>query len=426
MVDSRRPLLPARRRVIRVAGTGLAAAGLVVGTAAGGPLAPLGSAGAAAGEYEIPFPCGQTWTGSTRSYHSPSRYSVDFNAPDDYRAAVVASAAGSVDTAYSYPSGGYGRWVRIDHGDGRSTLYAHLDSTAVKVGQRVAQGEMLGRLGTSGNSTGPHLHYEQREGYSVVPPRFSGSAYGYGTTTSRNCPGTVRARGDVPLAGDTRRGPRAELVIFRPQARSIFFIKRWARPSTQIRLGGRRSRPLLGDWDGDGNEQPGVRLPGQRQFRLLTPSGARQKLTWGRKKDRPIAGDWDGDGDDEVGLHRRAKRRLLLRSDRGAVTRMKLGDRNDVAVTGDWNGDGRTDTAAFDRKTAQFTLRTLQANGRRSVRRVSYGQPGDLPVSADWNGDGVTDLGVWRPSEAVFYKRKAASPTSSRWTTKAVSYGESR
>jgi murein DD-endopeptidase MepM/ murein hydrolase activator NlpD len=54
----------------------------------------------------------------------------------------------------------YGRYVVVDHGDGASSLYAHLSAAWVALGQRVDQGTLIGRVGESGNVTGPHLHLE--------------------------------------------------------------------------------------------------------------------------------------------------------------------------------------------------------------------------------------------------------------------------
>ena len=84
---------------------------------------------------------------------------------------VRASADGTV-TAAGW-SGGYGQSVDIDHGNGLSTRYAHLSSIDVRVGQTVKSGQVLGKVGSSGRSTGPHLHYETRiRGEAVDPQRF--------------------------------------------------------------------------------------------------------------------------------------------------------------------------------------------------------------------------------------------------------------
>jgi murein DD-endopeptidase MepM/ murein hydrolase activator NlpD len=84
---------------------------------------------------------------------------------------VRATGAGQVTSA-EY-AGGYGNMVEIDHGSGVTTRYAHLSSIAVAVGQTVAAGAVIGRAGSTGRSTGAHLHYETRvDGEAVDPQRF--------------------------------------------------------------------------------------------------------------------------------------------------------------------------------------------------------------------------------------------------------------
>ena len=70
-------------------------------------------------------------------------------------------------------AGGYGRLIEIDHGNGWSTRYAHLSRIDVKVGDRLATGDAIGAVGSTGRSTGPHLHYEiRRHGKATDPLRF--------------------------------------------------------------------------------------------------------------------------------------------------------------------------------------------------------------------------------------------------------------
>lgn len=71
---------------------------------------------------------------------------------------VIASADGIV--TFTGPLGGFGNVVSIDHGHKISTFYAHLQEHKVSQGQRVRRGDVIGRVGTSGRVTGPHLHYE--------------------------------------------------------------------------------------------------------------------------------------------------------------------------------------------------------------------------------------------------------------------------
>jgi murein DD-endopeptidase MepM/ murein hydrolase activator NlpD len=84
---------------------------------------------------------------------------------------IHATGAGRV--VHAGPAGGYGNMVEIDHGNGLATRYAHMSEVLVEEGQEVAKGALLGRIGTSGRSTGPHLHYEVRvDGEPVDPERF--------------------------------------------------------------------------------------------------------------------------------------------------------------------------------------------------------------------------------------------------------------
>jgi murein DD-endopeptidase MepM/ murein hydrolase activator NlpD len=93
----------------------------------------------------------------------------------DFRAAtgdpVRVTANGKVASAGW--AGGYGRMVEVDHGNGLSTRYGHLSEIGVKVGDVVKIGQVIGAVGSTGRSTGPHLHYETRiDGEAVDPQKF--------------------------------------------------------------------------------------------------------------------------------------------------------------------------------------------------------------------------------------------------------------
>jgi murein DD-endopeptidase MepM/ murein hydrolase activator NlpD len=84
---------------------------------------------------------------------------------------VPATAAGTVTQAGW--SGGYGNMVEVTHGNGFATRYGHLSQIDVKVGQAIRLGQTVGKLGSTGRSTGPHLHYETRvDGEAVDPQKF--------------------------------------------------------------------------------------------------------------------------------------------------------------------------------------------------------------------------------------------------------------
>jgi murein DD-endopeptidase MepM/ murein hydrolase activator NlpD len=102
--------------------------------------------------------------------HIPAMHTgVDFRG--DTGEPIHATAAGTVTGAGW--SGGYGKMVEVDHGNGLSTRYGHLSEIDVKVGDSIRIGEVVGRMGSTGRSTGPHLHYETRvDGEAVDPQRF--------------------------------------------------------------------------------------------------------------------------------------------------------------------------------------------------------------------------------------------------------------
>ncbi len=84
---------------------------------------------------------------------------------------IHATGDGTVITA-KMSRYGYGREVKVDHGFGFITIYGHLEDINVKVGQKVSRGEVVGTLGNTGRSTGPHLHYEVRKNGHTVNPMY--------------------------------------------------------------------------------------------------------------------------------------------------------------------------------------------------------------------------------------------------------------
>ena len=91
---------------------------------------------------------------------------VDFAGKDG--ADVIAVAAGVV--VYSGPRSGYGKMVEINHGSGYSTRYGHHKALTVKAGDIVRKGEVIGLMGSSGRSTGPHVHFEVFKNGRIVDP----------------------------------------------------------------------------------------------------------------------------------------------------------------------------------------------------------------------------------------------------------------
>ena len=129
------------------------------GGSSGGSSSSLGSGGyVSTGNFTWPVP---GFTNISCGYSSGHKaIDISGGGRNMYGAAIVAADSGKVVTATYHYS--YGNYVMIDHGGGYSTLYAHASSLAVSVGQTVTKGQTIAYVGSTGNSTGNHLHFEVR------------------------------------------------------------------------------------------------------------------------------------------------------------------------------------------------------------------------------------------------------------------------
>ncbi|MFF8413749.1 MULTISPECIES: peptidoglycan DD-metalloendopeptidase family protein [Streptomyces] len=215
----------------------LALAGLSVSPAQAGEAAVT-----AAPTFKAPYPCGQQWT---YSHHSAEvRRALDFVRTDGGATAgtpVLASAAGTA-TRYSQPSGA-GNYVVIDHGGGWQTYYFHLSAYSVASGAWVNQGQQIGTTGSTGNSSGAHIHYEQLYngvGQNIVINgaglSYPGSYYQAYLTSDNGCGGSgsgwpfntwgsgINVRADARLSArvvTTLGGPTAVRVLCQKQGDTV-------------------------------------------------------------------------------------------------------------------------------------------------------------------------------------------------------------
>lgn len=371
-------------------------------------------------DYEMPFACGQVWEGSTRRSHSPSTWSVDFNRVPDLGEPALAAAPGVVTRVEDLGSRSYGRYVVVDHGNGDSTLYAHLDALWSVTGQRVDQGSVLGLVGTSGGSSGPHLHFEERLANRVVAPYFHQTAFAMPRSqASLNCP-------DSPVVGDWDGDGVDEVAVFRRSATSRFRLAQDGAKPAVLAWGLPTDQPVVGDWDGNGVADLGVRRQKGNRFWLRNADGTSQVIAFGARPDLPVTGDWDGNGTSELGVWKPSRAAFVLRHADGTKAKIPVGDAGDLPVTGDWNGDRITDLGVYDSASASFLLRTVDAAGVPVTTAVPFGLPTDLPVAGDWDGDGITDLGVWRPSTGTYELRFSPPAARGTATVTPVKFGRAR
>ncbi|MCA9369829.1 MAG: M23 family metallopeptidase [Pseudomonadales bacterium] len=109
------------------------------------------------------------WPASGRITQGYSFYHKAFDIANQGGGPILAGDSGTV-TAAGWDSSGYGNRVIIDHGNGYSTLYGHMRVLQVSVGQTVSRGSVIGQMGSTGRSTGTHLHFEVRQGGILLNP----------------------------------------------------------------------------------------------------------------------------------------------------------------------------------------------------------------------------------------------------------------
>lgn len=161
---------------------------VTLGQLLGRPVTPGASAEAVRGAPAVAGSAASAEAGSSTGAHRPvvgrvssefgmrthpvtgvrkSHTGIDFAAPTG--TPIEAAAAGTV--TFAGVRGGYGNLVIVDHGDGTETRYAHQHRIDVGVGQQVQRGQQLGTVGSTGMSTGPHLHFEVRRDGTPIDPR---------------------------------------------------------------------------------------------------------------------------------------------------------------------------------------------------------------------------------------------------------------
>lgn len=363
--------------------------------------------------FEMPFQCGQQWNVATYTGHGDNDHATDWNQGSgsaDRGLPVVASYRGTV-TVHPLASGdtlgplldggrpgpqgvqGAGNYVVIDHGNGWTTRYLHLQTITVSNGP-VGRGRKIGTVGDTGASGNFHLHYEQEFNGVDQHVTFHGRpiemsyVYNGPLYRSHNCSDGIAAV--RPSGADSR-----------------WYLDSDRNGSSESTLvyGLSSDGAIAGDWDGDGGDGVGVFRGANRTFYLDydNDGGSEDTVRYGTNGDRPVAGDWNGDGRADVGVFRPSTHTFYLDTGRDGRTDISVnyGLSTDIPVAGDWNGDGRDSVGVFRPSNHRFYLD--DNNNGRSDLTVSYGLATDRPVVGDWDGDGDDSIAVFRPSEGRWY-----------------------
>lgn len=172
--------------------------------------------------------------------------------------------------------------------------------------------------------------------------------------------------------------------------------------------------PIVGDWDCDGTETPGMyrQSDGFAYLRNSnTPGTADLQFFLGDPGDIPLAGDFDGDGCDTVSVYRPSNQTFYFANslgpqDGGFVAEFSFifGDPGDKPFVGDFDGDGPDEVGLHRESTGLVYYRNNLSAGPAD-NQFFWGDPGDRVVAADWNGDGADSPGLFRPSNRYIYLR---------------------
>jgi predicted chitinase len=307
-------------------------------------------------------------------------------------AGVIAEVDGTDDG-----KGGLSIWLLGD--SGVAYWYAHNSANYVTAGQRVGRGQLIGRVGHSGNArtTPSHIHFQiNRCGELSSSEPCTVNPFGF---ISRWTPGQVGGGADA--VGLYRRSKAStELRIEGGSALQAFGYGQAPEGSTL---------PIAGDWNGDGTDTVGIYRRLDATFHLRDETGkSSASAPFGKPGDTdvvPVAGDWNGDGRDSVGLYRRSDATFVLRDDAARTlpgVRFGSPGADDVLpVVGDWDGDGRDSLGLYRVADGLFHLRN-EAGGE--LPAIAFGTPRapGVPLAGDWDGDGRDTVGIYQRGTATF------------------------
>ncbi|MFE7615473.1 peptidoglycan DD-metalloendopeptidase family protein [Streptomyces sp. NPDC057496] len=396
-----------------------------------GTTVPLGSAHAAPGApFKLPYPAGSAYTitqtpGSGYSHNDDyNRHAVDFAMPTG--TPIVASAAGTV--YFEGWSTGGGIMALIDHGNNRCSQYAHLGSTIVDAGQRVAQGQRIGTSGATGNATGPHLHWNIVHCNSQLSREIpnsveTGTNYPTGyAPVSRNGLQTLWPDGE--RVSDFSGDGKSDVLGVNSSGNLLYYPHNGTGLSGPRQIGqgwGAFKHVMAADWSGDGAADVlGVDGSGRllyypnNGYKLTTPTQIGQG--WGTFK-HVMAADWSGDGRaDVLGVDGSGNLLYYAHNGTGLSNPVKIGQGWGTfkhVMAADWSGDGRADVLGVD-GSGNLLYYPHSGTGLSSPVKIGNGWGTFKHVFAsDFSGDGRADvLGVDASGNLLYYAHNGTGLSS--------------
>ena len=170
--------------------------------------------------------------------------------------------------------------------------------------------------------------------------------------------------------------------------------------------------PLMGDWDCDGVDSPGVFRPSVGRVFLrdgLSSGTADRVFSFGVPGDVPLAGDFDGDGCDSVSVYRPSEGRVYVSNSLvggPAEYVFYFGVPGDAPFAGDFDGDGVDTVGTYRASDGRVYFRNANSAGVAEFH-FFFGNPGDQFVAGDWDGDGIDTVAAYRSSNGVLYLKNS-------------------
>lgn len=354
------------------------------------------------------------------SGHQGTDYELGVAGQGGERVAAGARGTAKSDCGLSATAGYY---LVMDHGNGHRTRYLHLNAAPLPAnGSQVARGVIVGYEGNTGYTDPPgfyHLHFETRHGATgAATCGKDGTAVDpYGSSTYMwTLDPPVYAASSCYLPQDSASGPGRYPGVFRPsQNNATWWHLRYSNTSGNANnsfiYGETCDMPIVGDWDGDGDDTVGVvrRVGGVLQWHLSNNNSTPVTFSYGNATDLPVAGDWNGNGTDSIGVFRPSEARWYLSNDNITASYIFLyGNPTDRPVAGDWDGDGDVNIGVVRPLggVLEWILRYYNGQGPANLQ-FTYGNNTDVPITGDWDWDGDDTIGTFRPSEAKWYLRNS-------------------
>jgi len=319
---------------------------------------------------------------------------------------IYAAYAGTVSSIAAVEDGTYGWWVFVMHytasGKAYQTFYAHLRNPdpfdpAISLGTNVTRGQRLGFMGNSGTGSGVHLHFEVLRGPPGSPEFDSldedDEDLNLDLDSQIGCGKTWTSKAQMPMdfSDDDLDLSDNDLYV-----RMVWHLRLTQAASEQcFNFGVSTDFPLMGDWNGNGVDSPGIVRSNQWQLDNGFGTSPDAIFLYGNATDSFLAGDWNGDGTDTPGVVRGNIWYLRNQNSAGPndVPSFGYGQATDRFIVGDWDGNG-TETPGVVRGNTWY-LRNSNSAGPHDVSfgygaadpNPSLDQPtDDLPLTGNWDG----------------------------------------